>query len=45
MHALKVGFYKNDYSADVKDVLLLPVQSSTVEYDGSNNYEALLLNY
>ena len=45
MHAIKVGFYKNDFSADVKDVLLLPAPSTTVEYDGSNSYEALLLNY
>ena len=45
MHAIKVGFYKADSTADVKDVLLLPVESSTIEYDGENNYEALLLNY
>ena len=42
---MKVGFFKNDFTSDVKDVLVLPVNSSTVEYDGSNEYSALLLNY
>ena len=40
-----MGYFKKDYTPDIQDVILLPVKETTVEYDGSQHYEALLLNY
>lgn len=45
MHAIKVGLFKEDCTVDVKDVLILPQSETNVEFDATNNYKALLLNY
>lgn len=40
-----VGLFKEDLSTDVIEVLVRPQKEVVVEYDGSKNYKAILLNY
>lgn len=43
-HKTRVAFFKEDASYDVIDVLLTPTQITTLKYNGSNLYKAVLVN-
>lgn len=45
MHKIKVGLYADDYSVDVVECWVEPKAETTITYDGTKNYKALLLNY
>jgi triacylglycerol esterase/lipase EstA (alpha/beta hydrolase family) len=44
-HKTRVAFFKNDGTYDVQDILLKPTPTTTLTYKGSNNYQAILVNY
>jgi len=44
-HKTRVAFFKSDGTYDVKDILLTPTPTTTLTYKGSNNYQAILVNY
>ena len=44
-HKLKIGLFKKDLSVDVIETMILPKAINEVTYDGSQKYEAILLNY
>jgi aminopeptidase N len=45
LHKIKVGLFRNNCEADVIEALVLPQEETVVEYDGSREYRAVLLNY
>ena len=45
VHKIKVGHYLENGQADVLEVLVWPKEETVVEYNGSKNYKAVLLNY
>lgn len=44
-HKIKIGLFKQDFTVDVIETLLLPQEINEVVYDGRNQYKAILLNY
>lgn len=44
-HKIKIGLFRNDFSVDPLTVLVQPTEETIVEYDGSNGYSGILLNY
>ena len=44
-HKIKVGFFKENGSADVVEALLDPQEINEIPYNGSQGYKAILLNY
>jgi aminopeptidase N len=45
MHKIKVGFFNDECAVDVVECWIEPKQETTITYDGTKNYKALLLNY
>lgn len=45
LHQIKVALFKEDFSVDVIEVLILPQEETTAVYDGSKGYKAVLLNF
>lgn len=44
-HKMKVAFFTRDGTAHTQDVLVLNQAQTTLQYDGSREYRAVLLNY
>jgi len=45
MHKIKVGLFDEDCKVDVIETWVHPRPETTVEYDGTKGYKAVLLNY
>lgn len=44
-HQTRVALFKDDCTYDVLDVLITPTPTTTVAYDGTQGYKAILVNY
>ncbi|KRX11163.1 hypothetical protein PPERSA_10930 [Pseudocohnilembus persalinus] len=44
-HKMKVAFFKENGEIQHQDVILQPQEITEIQYDGSQNYKAVLLNY
>lgn len=45
MHNIRVAFFKDNCEVDQVETWVLPQEESTLTYDGSKDYKAVLLNY
>lgn len=45
LHKIKVGMFLEDLEVETLEVLVLPQEETLVEYDGSRQYKAILLNF
>ena len=45
MHKIQVAFYRNDCKADVLDCLVMPQEWTTIAYNASRQYCAVLPNF
>ena len=45
MHKIKVALFRENSSADILEVLVLPQPETVITYDGSRHYKAVQLNY
>lgn len=44
-HRIKIGLFRADKTIDVIETLIEPKTDNVAFYNGSNNYEAILLNF
>lgn len=45
MHNIRVAFFKDNHEVDQVETWVVPKEESTVTYDGTKGYKAVLLNY